>query len=1313
MMTMSTMIQHTLDCPYIGPRAFTTGEALYGRNREVHDVFYLLTTERVVLLQSPSGAGKTSLIQAGLIPQLQAEGYYVHPIARVSTRPSLQSHTHTQQATASNAREPVNRYILSTLLALEEGVSVNQRTPIERLATMELGDYLAKRATTNGQAMREVLIFDQLEELFLEDLSDRASREAFFSHVGATLRDEQRFALFSIHEDYVARLDPYVRFIPTQLSNTFHLDLLGIEATLHAIQQPIRQSGMDFTDAAARKLVNDLRRTRVPYTDGTISRHSGLFIEPMHLQVVCMRIWEQLPANTTEITTAHLETIKDPNTTFADYYATKVKAVAQNTGARERTMRDWFDQHLCTDQLTRQQVREQHEATSGLSNRVIQELIDAHLIQAIHAGNETWFELTHNRLVEPIHINNRAWRDANLNKLQHQAALWDMQKRPDVLLLRDQDLEEAELWVTTHAEDLYPLEQEFLDACRASQARQQERQFSVKRLVRTVAAILVVVAITAVLIAYNQHQHITRLKSELAQEAHAHTTATTLLSTAETQAEEESKARATESVLRATAEGIAQRMQEAQTSGSIVAESQRLAFAAQEMIDFPDISLLLAYEAVAQNYNPITEQSLRTVLDHISWRPTTLTGHTDRLWDVAFSSDGQFVATASNDNTAKIWTMDGALHTTLKAHTNAVRSVEFSPDGQYILTTSSDNTAKIWSISGIPLATLEGHANTVWNAQFSPNGQRIVTASVGGTARIWTLEGKQELLLEGHRGRLWSAEFSPDGQRIVTASSDRTARVWDAFTGEQYAELEHNGEVAHATYSPNGNYISTISSDQIVRIWGTLGEGPLVTLEGFEDTILSTEISPDEEYIIASSSDNATRVFDMNGILQFKIPGYLSTFSPDGKHIATAAEDNATHVWNEDGKPEIALPTRATLRAVVFSPNGHRIATMTEQEVNVWSVVGPPLSPLQGHSSSVLSARYSPDGQRIVTASSDATAQVWNTDGSLLVALEGHLAEVVSARFSPDGQYVVTASNDTTARVWDMEGKTLLILETHTGPLMSAAFSPDGQRIVTASRDGTAMVWSENGDLLATLADHAGGVLSATFSPDGQKIVTTSDDSTARIWDVSGQLQATLEGHTAAVVNAAFSPDGHHIVTASHDNTARVWANDGTLQATLTGHTAWVNNAVFSPDGQTILTASHDNTARLWHVDGTQQAILQGHIAPVVHATFSPDGQHIATASHDNTARLWSADGTQQIALRKHIALLTDVAFSPEGKRLVTASSDTTVRQHIVNIDDLLAIAACRTGRNLTEEEVEKFTVLTPTFDFANRQCPPPLSWES
>jgi WD40 repeat protein/DNA-binding winged helix-turn-helix (wHTH) protein len=350
-------------------------------------------------------------------------------------------------------------------------------------------------------------------------------------------------------------------------------------------------------------------------------------------------------------------------------------------------------------------------------------------------------------------------------------------------------------------------------------------------------------------------------------------------------------------------------------------------------------------------------------------------------------------------------------------------------------------------------------------------------------------------------------------------------------------------------------------------------------------------------------------------------------------------------------------------RALDLALQSWRTAKTEESHLAIAKVFPQPLEIFK-HEGAVVVAKFSPDGQRILTASYDHTARVWSADdGRLLATLQGHTDKVEYADFSPNGERIVTVSSDKTARVWNSaDGHLLFTLQGHSSRVWRAAFSHDGLRIVTASDDHTARVWaSADGSLLATLQGHTKTVGTANFSPDGQLIITTSWDGTARLWNNSNGSQMMTLQHEGEVIGAAFSPDSLRIVTASYDGTARVWDSAGGRLLLKLRHDGPVMDVMYSPDGQFIVTASKDHTARVWNsTDGRLLFTLQ-HDGAVEQASFSRDGRHIVTTSKGH-ARVWSSLSGRLLAMLVHADAVQDAAFSPDGHRIVTASNDHTAR---------------------------------------------------
>ncbi|QJB43342.1 hypothetical protein HGD76_02975 [Dolichospermum flos-aquae CCAP 1403/13F] len=207
--------------------------------------------------------------------------------------------------------------------------------------------------------------------------------------------------------------------------------------------------------------------------------------------------------------------------------------------------------------------------------------------------------------------------------------------------------------------------------------------------------------------------------------------------------------------------------------------------------------------------------------------------------------------------------------------------------------------------------------------------------------------------------------------------------------------------------------------------------------------------------------------------------------------------------------------------------------------------IGNLLQTLSGHSDSVWSVAYSPDGQTLASGSDDKTIKLWNVKtGNLLQTLSGHSDMVISVAYSPDGQTLASGSYDNTIKIWDVKtGNLLQTLSGHSRSVWSVAYSPDGQTLASGSWDNTIKIWDvKTGNLLQTLTGHSSPVSSVAYSPDGQTLASGSDDKTIKLWNVkTGNLLQTLTGHSNPVVSVAYSPDGQTLASGSSDKTIKIW----------------------------------------------------------------------------------------------------------------------------------------------------------------------------
>jgi WD40 repeat protein/tetratricopeptide (TPR) repeat protein len=618
----------------------------------------------------------------------------------------------------------------------------------------------------------------------------------------------------------------------------------------------------------------------------------------------------------------------------------------------------------------------------------------------------------------------------------------------------------------------------------------------------------------------------------------------------------------------------------------------------------------------ADGVQPDTRMRVVTALQQAVYGVTEvnrLEGHTDIVWGVTFSPDGQTLASGSRDRTVKIWHPDGTLLQTLKGHTDAVTSVSFSPDGQTLASASLDKTVQIWNKNPItgefdlkPYKTLRGHKDWVYSVNFSPDGELLATASKDTTIKLWRKDGTLVKILRGHRGWVNWVNFSPDGQLIASSSDDKTVKIWRR-DGSLVTTLQgHQQGVTVAVFSPDGKFLASAGRDKTVKLW-------------------------------RRENNNTKDSFDFRlykNLRQHSSTVWSVSFSSDSKKLASAGEDNTINLWSVTGTLLKTFKGHSdAVVTIAFSPNNKLLASGSfDKSVKLWSLNAPTPPTLQGHQDRVLSVTWSPNGQMLASGSSDRTVKLWKKYTSngefktrLYKTLVGHTSKVPSVSFDPKGKMLASGSYDKTVKLWRLDGTLIMTLHGHRDSVMSVNFSPDGQFLASASKDKTVKLWNRQGKLLKTLMGHQGWVNSVNFSPDSQILASASDDQTVKLWNREGKLLKTFSPHDSWVLGVSFSPTDELLASASWDNTVKLWRRDGTLLKTLLkGYSDSVNAVTFSPNGELLAAASWDSTVKLWSHEGKLIKSLNGHRAPVLSVSFSPDGQTLASASDDNTIILWN-----------------------------------------------------------------------------------------
>jgi len=548
----------------------------------------------------------------------------------------------------------------------------------------------------------------------------------------------------------------------------------------------------------------------------------------------------------------------------------------------------------------------------------------------------------------------------------------------------------------------------------------------------------------------------------------------------------------------------------------------------------------------------------------------TFVGHTGAVESVVFSPDGKYVLTGSSDKSAKLWdAATGKVLQTFNDPTNIPRtavemkrschSVAFSPDGKYVLTASDDGTPKLWDANtGLLVRAFNGHTSIVRSVAFSPDGEYVLTGGLDGTARLWNATTGEQLHLFDLTNWVLSVAFSPDGKTIFIGTTG-DATLWDASTYAIMHTFSGNAQGAiSAAFSPDGEYILTASLSQATaNLWNTTSGELVRNYSGHLDTVNSVAFSPDGQYILTGSQDTTAKVWEAtsNEIARAFI-GHTDivesvAFSPDGKHVLTGSDDSTARLWDATTANEtVSFSGHAgPVYSVAFSPDEKYVLTGSgDSTAKLWdAATGTEVRTFSGHTGSVNSVAFSPDGKHVLTGSADRTARLWDAStGTELHTFRGHTQAITGVAFSPDGKYVLTGSADWDAKLWDATSGAEIRTFKDGSSVQVVAFSPDGKYVLTGDLERTATLWDTNsGALVRTFSGHTGYVTGVAFSPDGKYVLTGSYDFTAKLWDVAtGAEVRTFGGHTDSINSVAFSPDGKYILTGSWDKTAELWDTD-------------------------------------------------------------------------------------------------------------------------------------------------------------------------
>jgi WD40 repeat protein/energy-coupling factor transporter ATP-binding protein EcfA2 len=1080
--------------PYKGLVKFEASdrEKFFGRDRWIVELADYLAKENVLLLLGASGSGKSSLVQAGIIPKLK-DRWGSNQLVSFIFEPDV---------------NPFESFYGSLLVN-------NYGQSAAKLAQSVKEDTLIQVVKSLKQDTHWIIFIDQFEELFTR--TPKKERDIFIKSLLQLIKkaDASIKIILTMRADFLDKLSPYPNFVKTIYKPHNHLltEMDDIELRL-AIAEPAARNGVIFEQGLIDQIIADFHRQA-----GSL---------PL-LQYTLDELWKK------ENIQGRVLNIK----TYQD--------LGGVTGALQKQANKIYDQFNEQQRKAAEQIfiglidLEGKEPVSRradkaifeqdkLQKEVLSQLINNRLLVSKGNDREATVEVAHEELLRSWEVIQNLIRENEEiivlgNRLSADAKQWDElrkknpQKAPSELWNGSKLARVVELRAKESLPNLEAVAIEFIEASKTQAEQQKNKQIRTARRITAGSLVAVVISSGLGLMAWNQKN-----QAELNQAESMGRESLSLFN----------EGKELEAFLQAIKAGKILQGQEI-TNPEVLTALQVLRFNGREhnrleghkdsvwSLSFsPDGKILAtgSFDKTIKLWNVETGKEIRTLI-----------GHDGSVNSVSFSPDGKTLATGSFDKTINLWNVEtGKEIRTLTGHDDSVNSVSFSPDGKTLATGSFDKTIKLWNLEiGKEIRTLTGHGKGVSTLSFSPNGKTLATGSFDKTIKLWNLEtGKAIYTLTGHNDSVLSMSFSPDGKTLATGSFDKTIKLWNLETGKAiYTLTGHNDSVLSMSFSSDGKILATGSGDKTIKLWNLETGKEIYTLTGHNDRVSSVSFSSDGKTLATGSFDKTIKLWNLEtGKAIRTLTGHNSvvlniSFSPDGKIVATGNKDNLIKLWNLETGTEIRTLTGhgSLVSNVSISPDDKILATASKDNTNkLWNLeTGKEIRTLTWHDSGVLSMNFSPNSKILATGGRDETIKLWNLEtGKEIRTLSGHNGGISSVSFSSDGKTLATGSGDETIKLWNLEtGKEIHTLTGHDDSILSISFKPDNKILATGSEDSTIKLWNlETGKEILSLTRHNGVIYSVSFSPDGKILATGSYDNTIKLWDVSGLDLDSLMGRS-------------------------------------------------------------------------------------------------------------------------------------------------------------------------------------------------------
>jgi WD40 repeat protein len=1099
-------------CPYRGllPYGQAQEAVFFGREQLTAVLAGTLAQAGLVMVTGASGAGKTSLLQAGLVPAL-ARGVQV-PGSSSWPRITMTPGTHPLIELAAR---------LARLGDRDPGVIHDRLAGAPGDAHLPVSEIVAAAG-----ASRLVLIVDQFEEVFAAADEERA---AFIDAVRAAATrpagsraEPPVLAVIAVRGDYWDRCAAYPQLTPSMERDQIVVGPMTEAELRRVITGPAEASGLAIEAGLTDAIVADLR-------SAGNGAPGGGGVLPLLSQAM-MLTWEHRQDG--ELTR---QAYDDAGGRAGIARAVEVSAETAYRGLTEgqrAIAREVFrrmtgtgpDRRPVHRTVTSSDLRSGRPASEWPQISAVLQAFARHRLVALDADRA---EIAHDILLEAW-PRLRGWLEEDETsmilhgRLAEDTARWRTSGDDRALLYRGVQLAATRQAASVWAGDpgRYPA----LSASEADFLAASERALTRGRWRRRALAGLLAVAVVAALAGAGVAVKDARTSAARQSTANA----------AQGLAAQSTALRAADPVTAALlAEAAWQLDPTAQARYSLLqslAQPVRGILAAQS-----GVVTALAYSPDGRTLAAGYSGGAIRLWDLASHRTIAVTTWGAAPLALAFAGGGKLLE-AADAGAVGTWNLAGQapISTQPLASPAQGSAVAFGPDGTTVATGGADGTVRLWAAAtgqeiGSPMSS---DAKSVDAVAFSPGGTLVAAASTDGNVQLWNTASQQVAgpALVPNGAEVDALAFSPDGKLLATGSPNGTARLWDVGTASQAgAVMATGGAVSALMFGPGGTTLATAESDGATELWDVATQaqtGAALTVQGSAG-VSALAFSPGADALATGDGNGSIRLWNAAGFHQSSSPlgvGPVSvaaaaagsppaTFSADGGLLATSDGHGIVRVWDITGRTLAGAPlsSRGTVTGLALSPDG-KILAVAGSGVKLWqTATGQRIGALRpAGDGSYRAVAFSPDGTMLATVGSDGTARIWNAAtqqqmGALMTA-DRPGTSTGAVAFSPDGKILVTVGSEGLARLWAVATGRPIGTTMAAGPATTVlAFSRDGSTLATAGGDGSVRLWdvATQQEIGAPMTADAHPVYAAAFSPDGSTLATAGGDGTARAWNVA------------------------------------------------------------------------------------------------------------------------------------------------------------------------------------------------------------------